>query len=205
MKTMKYLVGAAIGLTMIASGAARADIQNSAHDLSGGTGEICIYCHTPHNGDVTGDAPLWNRNINSTVFAMYTSPTMDMLVATDPQGISLACLSCHDGATAYNNVIRDANGQATALGPMTGVRAVGLDGLTNDHPISITYDNSAGANGDTDFNSLASAKTAGLVFYGGSSDQVECATCHNPHLTTNGSFLRATNTNSSLCLTCHIK
>lgn len=202
MRTLKYLVGAAIGLTMIASGAARADIQNSAHDLSGGTGEICIYCHTPHNGDVTGDAPLWNRAITSTTFVMYSSPTIDMTIATDPQGISLACLSCHDGVTAYNNVLNDPNGQATAIGTMAGARAVGSDGLQNDHPISVTYDNTA----DTDFNALATVSTTGgLVFYGGSNDQLECATCHNPHLTTNGSFLRKSNTNSGLCLTCHVK
>lgn len=205
MRTMKYLVGAAIALTMVASSAARADIAGSSHDLSGGTGEICIYCHTPHNGDVSGTAPLWNRSAPvQTTFTMYTSPTINMTIAGSPQGISLACLSCHDGATAYNAVLNDPNGQATAVSTMTGARAVGAGGdLTNDHPISVTY---TGNTQDPDFDTLANVTTTGgLVFYGGTSDQLECATCHNPHLTTNGSFLRKSNTNSALCLTCHLK
>ena len=164
-----------------------------------------MYCHTPHNGDVTGTAPLWNRVNNTTpgAFAMYTSPTMDMIVASDPQDISLACLSCHDGATAYNNTVVD-TGTLSAAGTMTGVFAVGSvasGGLTNDHPISVTYDNSAGVNGDTAFN----AQPASLPFYGVGGNQLECATCHNPHEATNASFLRILNTNSALCVTCHIK
>lgn len=136
-----------------------------------------------------------------TSFAMYTSPTLDMTIAADPQGVSLACLSCHDGVTAYNNIIR---GTASNIGTMSGVRAVGADGLGNDHPISITYDNTV----DTAF--VADSATVpndvgGLPLYGAGNDQVECATCHNPHDATNGSFLRATNVQSSLCLTCHIK
>jgi hypothetical protein len=206
MRTMKYLVGAAIGLTMAVSSTAQAQIAGSSHDLSGGSGEICIYCHTPHNGDISGAAPLWNRTAPTTAtFTMYDSPTIDMTIAAQPQDISLACLSCHDGATAYNSVLNDPNGQATALGPMTGSRAVGSGGdLTNDHPISITYDPTA--TGDPEFDTIANVETAGLVFYGGG-DQVECATCHNPHLGGGGvlSFLRISNADSALCLTCHTK
>lgn len=35
--------------------------------------------------------------------------------------------------------------------------------------------------------------------------RVECASCHDPHNTTNGTFLRRTNAGSGLCLTCHVK
>lgn len=35
--------------------------------------------------------------------------------------------------------------------------------------------------------------------------RVECASCHDPHNTTNGTFLRRTNAGSGLCLTCHNK
>lgn len=34
---------------------------------------------------------------------------------------------------------------------------------------------------------------------------VECASCHDPHNTTNGTFLRTSNANSGLCLACHTK
>lgn len=141
-----------------------------------------------------------------TAFTMYASPTLNMSIATDPQGVSLGCLSCHDGVTAYNNIIR---GTASNIGVMAGLRAVGADGLGNDHPISITYDIVA----DSAFNAATGlgspgANVGGLPLYdrlAGSNDQVECATCHNPHDTTNGSFLRASNVQSALCTTCHIK
>lgn len=200
MKNMKYVLGAALGLTMFASGAALAveDISTTPHNLSNGTEGICVYCHTPHNGDVTGTAPLWNRVNNTTpgAFTMYSSPTIDMTIAGDPGDISLACLSCHDGATAYNNTVVN-NLSLSAAGTMALPFAVGSDGLGNDHPISVTYDNTL----DTAFNALP----ATLPLYGAGSDQLECATCHNPHEATNASFLRVVNTNSSLCLTCHIK
>jgi len=147
MKTLKYAVGAAFALVMVASNPASAQVTGSAHDLSTATEEICVYCHTPHNGNTAIPAPLWNRDMVVTSFAMYTSPTLDMTIAADPQGVSLACLSCHDGVTAYNNIIR---GTASNIGVMpavdgvTNFNAIGSDGLGNDHPISITYDNTVG-------------------------------------------------------------
>ena len=194
MKYIKYLLVAAL---LVFPGAAFSQILNSAHDLSGGTEEICVYCHTPHNA-TTAESPLWNRNITSSAFVMYDSPTLDMTIATDPQGVSLACLSCHDGVTAYNNIV---NGTATDNSVMAGARAIGADGLTNDHPISITYNTSL----DTAFNAATAGKVGNLPLYGGAQDQVECASCHNPHDTTYGKFLRDVNTQSALCLTCHIK
>lgn len=35
--------------------------------------------------------------------------------------------------------------------------------------------------------------------------RVECASCHDPHNTANGTFLRRSNASSALCLTCHVK
>ena len=205
MKALKYFLGTVFALTMVASSPALAQVAGSSHDLSTPTEEICVYCHTPHNGDVAGTAPLWNRVNNTTpgAFTMYDSPTIDMTIAGDPQDVSLACLSCHDGVTAYNNILQ---GTASNIGVMSGARAIGLDaaGLGNDHPISITYDETV----DTAFNADDATVPnfiGGLPLYGVANDQVECATCHNPHDTTNGSFLRATNVQSSLCTTCHIK
>lgn len=34
---------------------------------------------------------------------------------------------------------------------------------------------------------------------------VECASCHDPHSSTNATFLRIANTGSTVCLSCHIK
>jgi hypothetical protein len=96
-------------------------IKGSRHDLSGlnmrGYGvetgpmtgatfndykEICVYCHTPHNA--AGDAPLWNREMPAqSGYLMYSSPNFDSR-ADAPDGISLACLSCHDGTVAVDAI-----------------------------------------------------------------------------------------------------
>ena len=66
-------------------------------------GEICIYCHTPHNADPI--APLWNRHLPSREnYKIYSSPNFDSQ-NNGPDGISLACLSCHDGTVAVDAVI----------------------------------------------------------------------------------------------------
>ncbi|GEM_PF-997395 len=77
--------------------------------------EVCIFCHTPHGGrpqvgGVAGIAPLWNRRLPDPMsFNPYTSPNFDgqdMLGAPGkPKGVSLACLSCHDGAVAFDALI----------------------------------------------------------------------------------------------------
>ncbi|MDH4229777.1 MAG: hypothetical protein OEW11_08560 [Nitrospirota bacterium] len=65
--------------------------------------EACIYCHTPHNGSPV--APLWNRNLSDTVgYSMYSSPNFNSGPVAAPDGISLACLSCHDGTVAVDDV-----------------------------------------------------------------------------------------------------
>jgi hypothetical protein len=77
--------------------------------------EVCIFCHTPHGGrpevgGVAGIAPLWNRRLSSpNSFIPYSSPNFDALDLTGtpgrPKGVSLACLSCHDGAVALDALI----------------------------------------------------------------------------------------------------
>lgn len=67
-------------------------------------GEVCVYCHTPH-GAQTGSAPLWNRTLpTSGNYTPYSSSTIDTNVG-QPDGISLACLSCHDGTIAVDSII----------------------------------------------------------------------------------------------------
>jgi len=77
--------------------------------------EVCIFCHTPHGGrsnvgGVQGIAPLWNRRLpNPMSFTPYSSPHFDAQdlsgVPGRPKGVSLACLSCHDGAVAFDALI----------------------------------------------------------------------------------------------------
>ena len=173
--------------------------------------DMCIYCHTPHmRAAADAVAPLWNRTITaSTGFTMYDSSTIDMSVALNPQGVSLACLSCHDGVTGLDSAVQESgrqgageiDGTATPA-VMAGRHAFGTD-LSDQHPISVTYD----PNLDAGFNAASAVVTAGLVLYGAGNDQVECGSCHNPHdaVTVTNRFLRMSNANSQLCLTCHIK
>ena len=65
------------------------------------TTQICVFCHTPHHAR-TDTAPLWNKD-NLTTYVAY-GPTLAG-TSTDVSGSSLACLSCHDGITTFDNLI----------------------------------------------------------------------------------------------------
>jgi predicted CXXCH cytochrome family protein len=110
------------GLVMAAaSSVALASVINTPHNLSStntsggmhvsganGTTEICIFCHTPHGGNQSVNAPIWNRTVSSTsIYTRFSSLgriTFDAKEA--PVGsVSIACLSCHDGTQARDAVI----------------------------------------------------------------------------------------------------
>ena len=256
------------------------NIAGSPHDLSptGGSvvaaagqaqGQICIYCHMPHNANNVG-APLWNRTNATTAFTMYSQANSstfqlangDANTAARVVGpVSLACLSCHDGQTAFNSLnqrpmvdsdrgILLSSYTFTAGGApaanMADVAATGTEGspnlgtdLTNDHPISFTYNAAlATLKGTTLANPTTTVTGNGggtLIIYragdiaqggtdtiaaqmlftkpgAGTPDQLECASCHEPHMhgdsanaAGNFPFLIKSNQNSRLCLTCHNK
>jgi len=74
---------------------------------------------------------------------------------------------------------------------------IGAD-LTNDHPVSISYTAVQAGNPE----GFVETPNPLLKFFDGN---VECATCHNVHDSSNGMFLRTANTQSALCTACHIK
>ncbi len=209
-----FLVGAGlllVGALVISfyTGKAQAGIANSKHDLSmtstgGGTykstteTQICIFCHTPHNAKTGTDnlVPLWNHASTAAIFTLYSSSTLNA-VPGQPSNNSKACLSCHDGTVAV-----DTYGGNTGNKMITGTALVGTD-LSNDHPISFTYD-AALATADGGLVTPASALqvVAGIPLY---TAKVECASCHNVHDNAIGDFLRSTNAGSALCLKCHNK
>ena len=200
---------------------AQDDIRNTKHNFSASRdpsfnnlgvanyGEVCVYCHTPHGGQT--EAPLWNRAFGSGPYTPYTSASIDMTIGL-PSGVSLACLSCHDGTIGID-VISNPPNRLTPVPAASGrklsdIYTTGLDAfknlgtdLRNDHPVAVTYDPIK----DPMFNTQASVEAAGLRFYGAAKNEVQCATCHNPHNKVNVPFLRKDNSDSQLCTTCHIK
>jgi len=174
--------------------------------------------------------PLWNHTTTVATFTMYNStnnPLSDLQGTVDatPGGASLACLSCHDGTVAMGAIRTKpywantpvylpgaGGGTAGHIDLTTGLMTssawghVGTD-LTNDHPISITYQD----NLDLGLNPPSGLVGVKLFGAGGNvtGNKVECASCHDPHNygTTgqNSPFLRATMQGSAMCLQCHNK
>ncbi|MCD4736825.1 MAG: cytochrome c3 family protein [Bacteroidales bacterium] len=179
-------------------------IVGTLHDfsLTGWADEICIACHTPHDGDQTVlDAPLWNHEVTTQAFIPYSGTGTLNATVGQPDGVSKLCLSCHDGVTNM-----DAFGGAVGTIAMTGQYVTGLD-LSNDHPVSFTYDAALvaldpGLHPTTTTTPLGGTIAEDMLFNG----QMECASCHDVHNSAGiASLLLMSNAASALCLTCHNK
>jgi len=202
-KTIGFL-GLIVFVGLFAAVAAQAAITGSPHDFSSEawnvSGEVCITCHTPHNADSVQGTPLWNHETTTATFTMYPGFDLDSPVPTEPSGSSKTCLSCHDGTVAL-----DSFGGATGGTNMTGDALLGND-LSNDHPISFTYD-AALATADGELVTPVGGQVGVLHLIGG---RVECGTCHDVHrragdVDPNSKLLAMDNSGSSLCFTCHTK
>jgi len=205
MKKLKVVLLFAI--LLLFSQLSYSQITGSAHDFSGETwnttGEICIVCHTPHNA-MTGiaDAPLWNHQLSTATFTLYSTGTLDATMG-QPDGSSKLCLSCHDGTVALENF----GGITTGTTEITGDALIGTD-LSNDHPVSFTY-NTALATADGELED----PSTGLSGLGGTIDddmlisgKMQCSSCHDVHNTAGINYmLLKSNSASALCLTCHLK
>lgn len=149
-------------LSAVAGSGANRSAGNQEIYLTAGTSEVCVFCHTPHGADTNVAAPLWNRAVtNTATYTMYSSPTLDSAPSAANMGVSLACLSCHDGTIAFDALRNlpgpggyDANPLATGRNPagwtwagsiktmnargITDIAEGGTD-LSNDHPIAMIY------------------------------------------------------------------
>jgi hypothetical protein len=198
----------AVAGLFIAGTASAQSIAGSPHDfsLSGWAGgQICIACHTPHNSitEPSGLAPLWNHTLTTATFTLYTGVDMQATPG-DPVaagGISLLCLSCHDGTVAL-----DSYGGATGSVFIGGAANVGTD-LSDDHPIVIDFN----ATLQPDMNDPATTNSgvtggttvAADMLFGG---VVECASCHNVHNESGqDELLIRSNAGSGMCQVCHGK
>jgi hypothetical protein len=189
---------------------------------SGTETQICVFCHTPHGADSSLPAPLWNKSVQNKTYTPYSSSSLDAATiqgasAGHPLGSSKLCLSCHDGAMQLGSVrvlrgqqnptIAVNNTNAGAMPAGAGVttgftRQLGgatYDDLSNDHPISITYDAALSLR-DGELRTPDASQRFGNVFGklvpgdhykpmlplaptgSANAGQVQCTTCHDPHI-----------------------
>lgn len=216
---------------------------------------ICVFCHTPHGATLESGvkSPLWNRALSTATYSgTYESTSLQASISelqAGPGGTSKLCLSCHDGTLAVGSV-NVLGGQSSVNISMTGTgvggvmadgagkttgftRNLGTD-LSNDHPISFTFDTTvANADGELRHPPYSSG---GDVIMGNrlagvspkptlplDNNLVQCASCHDPHIrdpleTESIKFLRLNRfqknspigstfspTNDIICLACHDK
>ena len=120
--------------------AARAQIRNSAHDLSNSSAtstlknqeathdQLCIYCHTPHKAQsaqlLWNHSPTlstsWNWGSDLDGNAM-TKSTAGTTLPTTLKSSSKRCLGCHDGTVAVGDMSNIGGGFA---GVMSGLASV---------------------------------------------------------------------------------
>lgn len=254
MKNFSLLVVTMVLLTTPAWGKGPAGVSNTIHNLStanpiafqyqSNVDEVCVFCHTPHGGLLTG--PLWNHSMPAAdSFTHYNSATLsDYLkgldAGRDVNDESLLCMACHDGSVAVDHLINKPNSLGTdpvKFGSSTevfinevndtpfariGATFANLSGtgdLSDDHPISFSYDSVLadpmydGGSKNLELNDVTAATTAGVRFFR-AENNVECSSCHDPHVNYEGAlggdedfrpFLIMPNTGSALCLACHNK
>jgi hypothetical protein len=117
----------AVGIGDYSAGDAAGGIGSSRHNMGSlgrvitamETTQICVFCHTPHHsvGDATTNGPLWNRSdSNASTYTAYGTTAAGTTIADgDLGGATLACLSCHDGVTTFDNLV-NRPGKDTASG-----------------------------------------------------------------------------------------
>jgi hypothetical protein len=198
----------------------------SCHD---GQQAVDAVLHMPGSQrySATPDSDFLNTWNNPTGPYFMNARTHFRLQAVAPGVTNVAsCLVCHQPAAF------DANGDQYALtgAPDFTAAAIGTD-LRNDHPVGVKFPATTGTGTDwkTPSGSLARGALVSLFFDennnqrmnkgdirlydSGNGPVVECASCHDPHGVPSGAagskfnptFLRKTNQNSAVCLTCHAK
>ncbi len=185
-------------------------------------GVSSLTCLSCHDGTVAIDSVVNMPGSGNYSAAQKTSQS-DAFLDTWPSAAgthrnldgaagSDSCLYCHSSGGLVPSIPFD-------------VFAIGTD-LTDDHPVGVGLPNGAvydfntpgGVSGNLRFfdgDGDGRADSNELRFYDtGDGYEVECASCHDPHgVTTSGgqtgplvpSFLRVSNSDSGLCLTCHDK
>lgn len=222
--------------------AAPISIVNSKHNLSssgsgtirsldpasGGTTEVCVFCHTPHSART--DAPLWNKSNPVGPYTVYASDVMSALSITPESPVNIAepgyaihvktriCMSCHDGTIALGNLVNLPSGMSLPVqmqGTSGGMMPASVPGylgtdLRDDHPVAIKHKDPL--HSDPELQSIAGSKVR-LYYWDGvrvrsnqtDGNYIECTSCHDAHDNQYGKFLIDDNVGSKICTSCHNK
>lgn len=179
-------------------------IAGTAHNLSAtgpgpvkepGVGEICVFCHTPHNARPARG--LWNRDLPAVTYKLYESSTLEAKL-NQPTGASRLCLSCHDGTTALGNLRVSRERGRITLERLTGRASLGTD-LSDDHPISFVYDSALALKKGDLVDPAALPEGIRLD----DTQQLQCTACHDAHEERHRKFLRKEDRDGVLCVACH--
>jgi predicted CXXCH cytochrome family protein len=170
---------------------------SSQHDLNGQT---CTACHVAQAsppekrpGGNCNKTLMWDCDLLTRTFQTYDAPvsrsnsTGPRPDETQVRMSSMLCASCHDGVSTLSM-----SGTAS-FRPESSTK-----GLQNEHPIDVPHDPVK----DPSLAALAVVTHQVKLF--GQTNQVQCATCHDVHSSSTPKLLRTPNTNSSLCLACHL-
>ena len=230
---LRYVAATALAAALSAPAVFAADGQgissaDSPHNFygeawnvgyGGSNGDICTVCHAPHDHGRTlfENGYLWNHQLATTTYVMYSSDSLDGAQDAQPTGVAKLCLGCHDGSVGVDQFGSTTPG-TVFLSSIANSSGTDQNSLAGVHPISIVYDPSAdsGLNPTStvvsDSDTGATSGTIADILFDGS--KVQCASCHDVHNTLgetvpNTALLRVnkrgTAVPSELCLTCHNK
>lgn len=153
---------------------------------------MCLGCHDGINSTAAETPGKSKHTLLNIGGSQYTFTAGDPASNPDP---NVDCTKCHDALDERRFSL--IMGWTWSEGSGIFVKdLVGGINLTDDHPISVTYP------ATSQFITASGGKVDILPLY---NNKVECASCHDPHNTTFGLFLRKSNSGSQLCLTCHNK
>ena len=183
----------------------------SGSPITGNLSSACLYCHAPHSGiegtpGVSG-TPLWSQKLSSVQsYQMYSSSTMvNKVISSPPLGSnSTLCLSCHDGTVALGTLTP--YGQVGMTSSLAGRPSDLGTNLQSTHPFNFATPLQAASDL---WPSLSASPPSTQDLTGAVhliKGNVECGSCHNPHvqnIDSSSDFLAIDNSQSALCMACH--